>query len=175
VACALGCVLLARMLGARWSGWTAATLVVAAALVCLIWLLFATPLVGRPGLHADALYAMTPAEFERHVASVFARSGYVVRVVGGSGDGGVDVRVWRNGSRGVVQCKRYRPDRLLGPAVVRELVGTRTHERARYAWLATTAPLSPAARRLAEEEGVRVLDARALGTHSLRLRLWRRV
>jgi restriction system protein len=137
-------------------------LLAAGLLIGLIWLLVAAPASTAHSLDAAALYALTPAGFERYVADVFVSSGYVVRVVGGSGDGGVDVRVWRNGVTGVVQCKRYRPDRALGPAAVRELVGTRTHVRARAAWLATTAPLSPAAARLAVEEGIVILDARTL-------------
>jgi HJR/Mrr/RecB family endonuclease len=156
-------VLLAQMVGLPRLGWTAVGLIVAAVLVAgLIGLLTAAPLSSGHTLDARALYAMSPGDFERFVASVFAASGYTARVMGGSGDGGVDVRVWRDGWCGVVQCKRYRPDRLIGPAIIRELVGTRSHERARFAWLATTASLSPAARLLAEDEGVMVLDAQAL-------------
>lgn len=163
--CALGGVLLAQMAGLLTPRRALPTLLAAGlllCLLCLIGLLVTSPLGGVRAWDAAALYAMTPAAFERHVAALFAASGYAVRVVGGAGDGGVDVRVWRDGWSGVVQCKRYRPDRALGPAAVRELVGTRAHERARVAWLATTARLSPAARRLAEEEGVVVLDAPAL-------------
>lgn len=161
-ACGLGCVLLAHMIGVPPTAWTAATIAAGGLLLSLTALLATSRLGAGRALDAEALYRLTPAEFERYVANVFAASGYAVRVVGGSGDGGVDVRVWRDGWSGIVQCKRYRPDRTLGPAAVRELIGTRSHERARHAWLATTATLSPAARSLARDEGVVVLDARAL-------------
>jgi hypothetical protein len=171
-ACVLGGVLLAQMLGARWSGWTIAAAVAAGLLVSLVAMLVVSPFPASPALSTAALYALSPAEFERFVAELFASAGYVVRVVGGSGDGGVDVRVWRDGWTGVIQCKRYRPDRTLGPAAVRELVGTRAHERASFAWLATTARLSPAAQRLAEDEGVVVLDPPVLLSSARRVRPW---
>jgi hypothetical protein len=173
-ACVLGGVLLVQMLGALWSGWTIAAAVAAGLLLWLVGLLVASPLAASRPLSAAALYALSPADFERFVAELFASAGYLVRVVGGSGDGGVDVRVWRDGRTGVVQCKRYRPDRTLGPAAVRELVGTRAHERASCAWLATTARLSPAAQRLAEDEGVVVLDPPLLMASARRVRPWRR-
>jgi restriction system protein len=149
------------------AGLTAAAWAVGAAglCLCLLGLLALRWRMRRRELDVDALYALSPAEFERYVAGLFAAAGYETRVVGGSGDGGVDVRVWRDGWTGVVQCKRYRPDRLLSPAAVRELVGTRAHERVRCAWLATTAPLSPAARQLAAEEGIGVLDASLLTSY----------
>jgi HJR/Mrr/RecB family endonuclease len=155
LSCVLGCVLLVRMAGLGAAAWVVGAMGLC---VCACALGGARRIAPIGAQDAYKLYALSPAEFERHVAELFAAAGYVAHVVGGSGDGGVDVRVWRDGWCGVVQCKRYRPDRVLGPAVVREIVGTRAHERARYAWLATTAPLSSAARQLAREEGVGVLD-----------------
>lgn len=174
-ACVLGSVLFARMIGLQASRAAPTALLTIGLIMGTMALLVATPIRPARSLDAATLYAMSPARFERYVAHLFATSGYAVRLVGGSGDGGVDVRVWRDGTAGVVQCKRYRPDRSLGPAAVRELVGTRTHERVRIAWLATTAPLSPAAQLLADEEGIIVLDAQALASWSRTSgRWWRR-
>ena len=164
LASVLGSILLAQMVGLTAAGWAAVA--VAGLCLCLCGLMVPWWRNSVRAVGVDALYTLSPAEFEHYVAGVFAASGYSSSVVGGSGDGGVDVRVWRDGRCGVVQCKRYRPDRTLGPAAVRELVGTRAHERAHMAWLATTASLSPAALQLALDEGVGVLDARVLVAHS---------
>ena len=174
ISCALGFVLLTQMAGALTSRWTLAAVVTVGILLGVGALLVASPVGPSRAMDVAALYSMSPVAFERHVAARFAAAGYTVRHVGGSGDGGVDVRVWRDGWTGVVQCKRYRADRTLGPAAVRELVGTRAHERAHVAWLATTAPLSAAARRLAEEEGIVILDADALAGSAQQPWRWRR-
>lgn len=113
-------------------------------------------------LSVDALHSMSPAAFERYVAELFLQAGYQVEHVGASGDGGVDVRVWRDGRYGVVQCKRYDTGRAIGPATIRELVGARTHEQAGVAWIATTGRVTAGARQLAAEEQIGVLDAASL-------------
>jgi HJR/Mrr/RecB family endonuclease len=158
---ALGVVLLARMVSPEARP-TMLTLTCALVLACAALVVVPWPGARRQAYSAAALHALSPAEFERRVAELFARAGFQARVAGASGDGGVDVRVWRDGRRGVVQCKRYRPDLPVGPAVVRELVGVRAHERADTAWLATTGRLTDGARRLAAAEGIVVLDAAAL-------------
>lgn len=150
------------------AGHGGAVLTATLAMLCaaLLGLLLVSP--WRPSAsHAvslDALRALTPAAFERHVADLFLRAGFQVAHVGASGDGGVDVRVWRDERYGVVQCKRYGPEHAIGPATIRELVGARTHERAEVAWLATTGRITAGARQLAEEERVVLLDAASLVT-----------
>jgi hypothetical protein len=116
-----------------------------------------------------ALRTLSPAAFERHVSVLFRQAGYQVRHVGASGDGGVDVRVWRAGRAGIVQCKRYHAAHAVGPATVRELIGARVHERADVAWLATTGRVTAGARSLAAAAGIRVLDAEALVTWEARV------
>jgi Restriction endonuclease len=120
--------------------------------------------------HAEgALLEMSPAAFEQHVAALFARAGFEAQRVGASGDGGVDIRVRRGGRGGIVQCKRYRADRTIGPATIRELVGARAHERADMAWLATTGRITEGAQQLAAQEGVALLDAAVLAAWEARL------
>lgn len=131
----------------------------------------AARLIPARGVAWDQL---TPATFEREVARLFARAGYRVQLVGAAGDGGVDVRVWpaarSTPSPGIVQCKRYAAGRAVGPAIVRELIGARTHERAAAAWLATTGRLTAGARQLAASEGIVILDTAALATWDMAMR-----
>lgn len=46
-------------------------------------------------------------QFEQEVANVFRINGYNAKVTKGSGDGGVDIILKRNGRTSIVQCKHY--------------------------------------------------------------------
>ena len=62
-------------------------------------------------------------QFEREVGLVFKRMGYSTKVTRGSGDGGVDIIMHKNGLKYIVQCKHYK--RPLGPEAVRSLYGVK--------------------------------------------------
>ena len=89
---------------------------------------------------------MRPAEFENFVAALLARMGYQVTRTPLTHDGGVDVVAVRKAGLGsflgLVQCKRWRPDRAVGISVVRELYGVVEAERATFASLFTTSYFS---------------------------------
>jgi len=46
-------------------------------------------------------------QFEQEVANVFRLNGYKAKVTKGSGDGGVDIILNKNGRTSIVQCKHY--------------------------------------------------------------------
>ncbi len=109
----------------------------------------------------DQLYALSPAEFERYVASLFKRKGYRVKIRGRKGDRGVDLELTRSDGRGaIVQCKRYR--HTIGPDIVRELFGTMVHERVHHAFLVTTAEISDAAREWAKTKPITLIPGSSL-------------
>jgi restriction endonuclease Mrr len=92
------------------------------------------------------LYSLSPTEFEEYCEILLAKRGYQVERVGGAGDHGIDL--WLDDGDGdvaVVQCKRYHPDRVIGPRVVRELRGTMSREGVNHAYLVTTSRFSPGA------------------------------
>lgn len=67
--------------------------------------------------------------FEALLAEAFRREGYTVRRRDGSGpDGGVDVRLSRDGKATLVQCKHWKGK--AGAPIVRELLGVVAAERA---------------------------------------------
>lgn len=94
----------------------------------------------------EEMYRMRPAEFEGFVAALLARMGYQVTRTPLTHDGGVDVVAVRKAGLGsflgLVQCKRWRPDRPVGISVVRELYGVVEAERATFASLFTTSYFS---------------------------------
>ena len=80
----------------------------------------------------DVLLQMDASVFERLIIPVLRESGFDdVKVTGKSGDGGIDgkgiVRI--NGIlsfHAIVQCKRYRPDRLINASDIRDFRGAMT-------------------------------------------------
>lgn len=96
-------------------------------------------------------------EFERLVARAFRADGFRVDEMGGANDGGVDLHVWKNGRHAIVQCKAHA--RPIGPAVVRELLGTlRHHDTAGVAYLATTHGVTPSTRDWCSGKPIRLLE-----------------
>ncbi len=63
--------------------------------------------------------------FERATAEVLSKHQFNTIVTPGSGDGGIDIEVTRNGLNGVVQCKAHVA--CVGPHVVRDLYGVIHH------------------------------------------------
>jgi restriction system protein len=93
--------------------------------------------------------------FEELVAHLLERQGFEVELTPPSGDRGVDIYARRQGALGptlyVVECKKYRLDRPVGPDLVRALYGVVERERASGGILATTSVFTAGAR--AEVEG----------------------
>ncbi|MDE2899600.1 MAG: restriction endonuclease [Chloroflexota bacterium] len=80
--------------------------------------------------------ALSGPEFERELGTVYRRLGYSVQSTAGSGDGGVDLILRKNGKTTVVQCKSHQAP--VGPAIARELYGAMFDFRADRAILACT-------------------------------------
>jgi hypothetical protein len=121
----------------------------------------------------DWLACVSPARFESICAELLEAMGYVeVRVVGGSGDGGVDVLAehcdrWGHRSRVAAQAKRW--SRSLGRRVVDEMIGVLVRGaqtpsgRLGQAILITTSDFSKAAREAAATESrLRLVDGAQL-------------
>lgn len=68
------------------------------------------------------LRGMKPSEFEEYIAQVFAHLGYNTMLVGGSGDGGIDIEMTKDGRHYVVQCKKF-ITRKVDPHDVRDFYG----------------------------------------------------
>lgn len=63
---------------------------------------------------------MNPKRFERVVAIIFESLGYKARVVGGAGDGGIDIMAYKEGKRFFIQCKRKE---RIPPSEIRDFAG----------------------------------------------------
>jgi restriction system protein len=117
--------------------------IVALALAALIDSLIRSGRLRRQRPLRD-LAALTWQQFEEVIADAFLRHGYRVWEVGGRGttDGEVDLVLVREGETTVVQAKHWRRDRV-GVALVRELYGVQTAQRADHAAFVARAATPP--------------------------------
>ena len=78
-----------------------------------------------------------------------------------NGDGGVDIFALdtQTSESWAIQCKCYRPDKKLGPSIVRELIGSlAAYPNGTKGMLVATCGISEVARSLAESAEVLVID-----------------
>lgn len=103
-----------------------------------------------------SLYALSPSDFETHVAETYRNLGYSVRMTARVGDQGVDILAHRNSDILAIQCKRY-ADHAPNSAVQAVHAG-RTHYGCTHAVLVCLGGFSGAARELATSTGVQLID-----------------
>jgi HJR/Mrr/RecB family endonuclease len=127
-------------------------------------------------LRASGDYArlreLSPAAFEHHVADYMRAAGYErVEVVGGTSDGGVDIRA-HDGTRAVlVQCKRYTGKKnKVGVKDVREFLGCLTDNGHPRGIFATTAAYTAPAEALAASHGIELWDGHEIAHRLAHLR-----
>jgi hypothetical protein len=94
--------------------------------------------------------------FESATAEVLNRHQFNAVVTPGSGDGGVDIEVMRNGLRGVVQCKAHVA--CVGPHVVRDLYGVIHHCGAAFGIIVSRGGFSRGAIDFARDKPILFLD-----------------
>lgn len=89
----------------------------------------------------ETLYQLSPRKFEELIADLWHRFGYEVELTKRTRDGGRDIIAVRRAEanlRLLIECKRYEADRKVDVRLVRQLYGTKIHEGATKAILATT-------------------------------------
>lgn len=104
--------------------------------------------------------AMSGAEFETRLASLYRSMGFEVRHTGRRGDFGADLVLARDGEQSVVQAKRYRG--AVGIEAVQQVVGAARYYGADSAVVVTNSTCTPAARALADASGVELVERAAL-------------
>ncbi len=142
-------------------GFAFAAFFVIAALVSFVSSIRKRRLLDRQtDLHS--IRALPWRQFEELVAEAFRRDGYrVVENDQPGPDGGVDIRLHKDGVRHLVQCKNWR-SRRVGVRVVREVYGVLTAENAQQAFVVCSGDFTPDARRFAAGKPIRLVDGDAL-------------
>lgn len=111
----------------------------------------------RADLKLAQLATLTPEGFEEFVAELFEAMGHEVERVGGTGDEGADLRVLKNGTRGVVQCK-YHTRGVVGSGDLQKFLGTIHHTRSHKGYFVTTRTFSLAAEKFVAEHPIELID-----------------
>ena len=96
-------------------------------------------------------------KYEHAVAQFLRHNGYSnVIVTRASGDYGADIIATKRGRKYAIQCKYY--SNPVGLKAVQEVVASKKHYRCSRAMVVTNNTYTKAARRLAEENGVTLLE-----------------
>lgn len=102
-------------------------------------------------------YDLSGWDFETEIARLFEKRNYKADVTKGSGDGGIDIRIFdADNDCWIVQCKNHR--KPVGPAVVRELYGVCVHERAIGGVLVASGGFSSSAIAFASDKPLTLID-----------------
>ena len=96
------------------------------------------PVPSEEGALLETLLQMDPVDFERHVMSLFAESGYSTGLTPQSNDFGVDGFVFHPDGLIVIQCKRYRPDHPVGRPAIQQFKGVIEEQKALRGYVVTT-------------------------------------
>lgn len=108
----------------------------------------------------ETVRAMSGTQFELYVASLLRAMGHNTRVLGGSGDQGVDLIVDYFGERIAVQCKNYA--KPVGNKPVQEVCTGAKHHGCQQAWVVAPAGFTNGAFELARSVGVKLFAAGAI-------------
>jgi len=113
-------------------------------------------------LDIDWLNKLSWQDFERQVGEVYRERGDQVEEVGSGGaDGGVDLRLRRDSTTAIVQCKRWKTYKV-GVKPVRELFGVMTADKADRAIFITSGVYPDEALRFGEGKPLELVDGAQL-------------
>jgi len=106
----------------------------------------------------ESIRQLTWREFEELLCEAFRREGYGVEHTGTGGpDGGIDIRLRKDKSRVIVQCKHWKRQQV-GVAIVREMFGLLHSEKADAVFIVTSGSFSDDAIGFASRNDIRLID-----------------
>lgn len=105
--------------------------------------------------NSDAVFRMSPREFEYLIASIFREFGFEAELTPESNDNGVDIIALRNdrviGTDTIlIECKRYAPENKVGIGVVQRLFGAVSEFQANKGIVVTTSTFTKKAQKTAQ-------------------------
>src|SRR5215207_4819808 len=119
-----------------------------------------TPTAKELTWRFETVRAMSGVQFELYVAGLLRAMGHNTRVLGGSGDQGVDLIVDYFGERVAVQCKNYA--KPVGNKPVQEVYTGAKHHRCQQAWVVAPAGFTDGAFELARSVGVKLFASASI-------------
>lgn len=110
----------------------------------------------------DSLRTMSWRQFEMLVGEAFRRQGYRIEETGlGGADGGIDLRLSKNGKVTLVQCKQWRSQRV-DVKVVREMYGLLAHHHANAVKIVAIGDFTRDAQRFAAGKPIELIHGETL-------------
>lgn len=110
----------------------------------------------------NSLRAMSWREFEMLVGEAFRRQGYRIEETGlGGADGGIDLRLNKNGRVTLVQCKQWRSQRV-DVKIVREMYGLLAHHHADAIKIVAVGNFTRDAQRFVQGKPIELVHGEAL-------------
>ena len=103
---------------------------------------------------------MEGREFEHYLKYLFRSKGYLVKVTRAAGDYGADLILLKNNKKIVLQAKRY--SKNVGIEAVQQVYGSIKYYGASEAWVLTNRDYTDAAYKLANSNGVRLINREEL-------------
>jgi len=100
--------------------------------------------------------SLSGKQFEVELARIFQNAGFRAELTGASGDHGVDIWLYTERGKEIIQCKAH--CERVGPAVARELYGTMKHFGAPAATLASTSGFTKGVRAFARNKPIKLMD-----------------
>jgi restriction system protein len=112
----------------------------------------------RANIDMQWVRGLTWQDFERQMAVVYRQKGYQVEETGGGGaDGGIDLKLFKNGRTTVVQCKHWKTWKV-NVKPIRELFGVMAAEGADSAIFITSGRYTGDALKFAEGQPIELID-----------------
>lgn len=108
-----------------------------------------------------ALRTMNWRDFELLVGEAFRMLGYTVTETGGGADGGIDLKLGKDGETFLVQCKQWKAYKV-SVSVVRELYGVMAAQGAAGGFVVTSGVFTAEARSFVEGHNIELIDGPAL-------------
>lgn len=115
---------------------------------------------GLRQLEIDDVDNMSGVEFEKYIADLFRRQGYMFEITAASGDMGVDLVVVKAGVRTAVQTKRY--SRPVNQAAVREAIAGMKQYKCTKSMVVTNSTFTKLAKQLAQVNECELVDRERL-------------
>lgn len=97
--------------------------------------------------------------FERFCAEYFKKQGYIVNLGPGTNDGGVDIRVYKEGGRApeiMIQCKRHKKENKVKIETVKSFYTDVKFENAKTGLIATTGYIADGGKKVCETRGYNI-------------------
>jgi len=115
----------------------------------------------------DQTFFMNGTEFEKYVAEVFISRGYKVKIVGGSGDQGIDIIAKKFFFSLGIQAKCY--EKPVPNKAIMEAVAGKKFYRLKKAVVVTNSIFTPSAKTLAKKCRVKLIDKKQLASLVMKL------